>query len=229
METNKHNNYHNQKSSSSSSQHGLLLIVIPDFEAPLGDTCSSLHQALGLVDRLTIVVSVRAPNTIPYNGSRATAASFHSVQKVLSALYVSFTKQAVALGRPLAELDIVIRESCGYDVGAGGVGDEIPFDVFLGLPPAIKELEKLNERRIQNGAKGLAIQTLDEAKAHATGETHNPLVQAIDSVLPYSNVQEGQYGDVALGGTFDHLHAGHKILLSMTAWISSHRVVCGVT
>ncbi|OAQ25837.1 Nucleotidylyl transferase, partial [Linnemannia elongata AG-77] len=34
---------------------------------------------------------------------------------------------------------------------------------------------------------------------------------------------------VALGGTFDHLHAGHKILLSMTAWISSHRVVCGVT
>jgi hypothetical protein len=133
MEANNHTHHYNQ--TASSSQHGLLLIVIPDFEAPLGDTCSSIHQALGLVDRLTIVVSVHSPTTITCNGSKAAAASFHSVQKVLSALYVSFTKQAVALGRPLAELDIVIRESCGYDVGAGGVGDEIPFTVFLGLPP----------------------------------------------------------------------------------------------
>ncbi|KAF9341590.1 hypothetical protein BGZ91_006242 [Linnemannia elongata] len=237
MESNINNTHNHKTTLASSSQHGLLLIVIPDFDAPLGDTCSSIHQALGLVDRLTIVVSVQSPaHTLTPNSSNATTngcatagASFHSVQKVLSALYVSFTKQAVALERPLAELDIVIRESCGYDVGAGGVGDEIPFNVFLGLPPVIKELEKLNERRLQNGAKKLAIQTLDEVKAHATCETHTPLVDAIDSAVPHTKVQEGQYGDVALGGTFDHLHAGHKILLSMTAWISSHRVVCGVT
>lgn len=237
MESNINNTHNHKATLASSSQHGLLLIVIPDFDAPLGDTCSSIHQALGLVDRLTIVVSVENPaHTLTPNSSNATTngcatagASFHSVQKVLSALYVSFTKQAVALERPLAELDIVIRESCGYDVGAGCVGDEIPFNVFLGLPPVIKELERLNERRLQNGAKELAIQTLDEAKAHATCETHTPLVDAIDSAVPHTKVQEGQYGDVALGGTFDHLHAGHKILLSMTAWISSHRVVCGVT
>lgn len=34
---------------------------------------------------------------------------------------------------------------------------------------------------------------------------------------------------VALGGTFDHLHAGHKILLSMAAWITSHKIIVGVT
>jgi phosphopantetheine adenylyltransferase len=34
---------------------------------------------------------------------------------------------------------------------------------------------------------------------------------------------------VAVGGTWDHLHAGHKILLTMTAFISRHEVVCGVT
>ncbi|KAG0378718.1 hypothetical protein BGX24_003005 [Mortierella sp. AD032] len=245
METN-HNG--NNTTLASSPQHGLLLIVIPDFEAPLGDTCSSIHQALGLVDRLTIVVSVQDTASFTStnnsnsncNGSVTGAggaggvggkgrASFHSVQKVLSALYVSFTKQAVALGRPLAELDIVIRESCGYDVGAGGESEDIPFNVFLGLPLVLKELEILNQKRLQNGSKPLAIRTLDEAKAHATGESHISLVQAIDSALPYTNVQEGQFGDVALGGTFDHLHAGHKILLSMTAWISSHRVVCGVT
>jgi hypothetical protein len=34
---------------------------------------------------------------------------------------------------------------------------------------------------------------------------------------------------VVLGGTFDHLHAGHKILLSMGAWIASEKIIVGVT
>ncbi|KAK3820298.1 MAG: hypothetical protein J3Q66DRAFT_439308 [Benniella sp.] len=151
--------------------------------------------------------------------------SFHSVQRLLSALYVSFTKQAMALQRPLAELDIVFRESCGYPIGVG-TDDLIPFDVFLGMPDAIRDLEDLNRARINHNQKSLPIFTLD-----LTPETtvHTHLVDAIDSSLPYTDVQESQYEDVALGGTFDHLHAGHKILLSMTAWITSHRVVCGVT
>lgn len=37
------------------------------------------------------------------------------------------------------------------------------------------------------------------------------------------------YPVVALGGTFDHLHAGHKILLSMAAWIAKEKVIVGVT
>ncbi|KAI0093967.1 hypothetical protein BDY19DRAFT_288957 [Irpex rosettiformis] len=34
---------------------------------------------------------------------------------------------------------------------------------------------------------------------------------------------------VASGGTFDHLHAGHKILLSMAAWIARDKLIVGVT
>lgn len=34
---------------------------------------------------------------------------------------------------------------------------------------------------------------------------------------------------VALGGTFDHLHAGHKLFLSMAAWIASDKLIVGVT
>lgn len=37
------------------------------------------------------------------------------------------------------------------------------------------------------------------------------------------------YPVVALGGTFDHIHAGHKILLSMAAWIADEKVIVGVT
>ena len=34
---------------------------------------------------------------------------------------------------------------------------------------------------------------------------------------------------VALGGTFDHLHAGHKILLSMGAWLAREKLIVGIT
>ncbi len=40
---------------------------------------------------------------------------------------------------------------------------------------------------------------------------------------------EDSFPVVALGGTFDHLHAGHKILLSMSAWIASRKVIVGTT
>mgnify|MGYP002718671144 FL=1 len=37
------------------------------------------------------------------------------------------------------------------------------------------------------------------------------------------------YPVVALGGTFDHLHSGHKILLTMAASITSRKLIVGVT
>jgi pantetheine-phosphate adenylyltransferase len=37
------------------------------------------------------------------------------------------------------------------------------------------------------------------------------------------------YPVTALGGTFDYLHPGHKILLSMAAWITTSKLIVGVT
>lgn len=47
--------------------------------------------------------------------------------------------------------------------------------------------------------------------------------------LPTDSPKPSFYPVVALGGTFDHLHAGHKILLSMAAWIAGDKIIIGVT
>lgn len=50
------------------------------------------------------------------------------------------------------------------------------------------------------------------------------------SVLDHSkHTLPSDYPVTALGGTFDHLHAGHKILLSMAAYITSHKLIVGIT
>lgn len=50
------------------------------------------------------------------------------------------------------------------------------------------------------------------------------------SSTPYAAAtQPRMYPVSVIGGTFDHLHAGHKILLSMAAWITSEKLIVGVT
>lgn len=125
------------------SAHGLLLVSIANFDAPLNETFHALKRALLLCHRVTLVVNIPAssptkvsgPNSSNSNGAlnEKAATSFHDVQRFLSALYVSFSKHAQELQRPLAELNIVFQDTCGYEIGTG-VADEIPFQVLLGLP-----------------------------------------------------------------------------------------------
>lgn len=46
---------------------------------------------------------------------------------------------------------------------------------------------------------------------------------------PPSQDQKESFSGVVLGGAFDHLHAGHKILLTMAAFLCTDRLTCGVS
>jgi cytidyltransferase-like protein len=67
-------------------------------------------------------------------------------------------------------------------------------------------------------------------------EEHNPqmrlrssnsfLLQKSPSSLTCADVN---YRVVVMGGTFDHLHAGHKILLTMGAFLATEKLIVGMT
>lgn len=51
---------------------------------------------------------------------------------------------------------------------------------------------------------------------------------SLDSLSSPVRATWNSYSDTCLGGTFDHLHAGHKVLLTVAALCTTRRLVCGI-
>ncbi|EGN95506.1 hypothetical protein SERLA73DRAFT_186547 [Serpula lacrymans var. lacrymans S7.3] len=132
-----------------------------------------------------------------------------AVQRLLTFVYVQATKVAQDLGKVLMDIDVLLHDP--KDTLPGHVADRVDVvfrvegdNVFTVLP------QTLSSVREQWIAPAEEVVTRPEIPASTT------------SLQP-------SYRVVALGGTFDHLHAGHKILLSMAAWIANEKVIVGVT
>ncbi|VIO96050.1 dephospho-CoA kinase family protein [Brugia malayi] len=50
-----------------------------------------------------------------------------------------------------------------------------------------------------------------------------------DKTIECNRTVEKSYDSVVLGGTFDRLHNGHKLLLSRAVMAASKRIICGIT
>ncbi|EJW71670.1 hypothetical protein WUBG_17424 [Wuchereria bancrofti] len=50
-----------------------------------------------------------------------------------------------------------------------------------------------------------------------------------DKTIECNRTIEKSYDAVVLGGTFDRLHNGHKLLLSRAVMAASERIICGIT
>ena len=81
-----------------------------------------------------------------------------------------------------------------------------------------------------------AASTKDLAASwHQLGASAHALDSAVSLDDDYGSVGQDDgkglicYPVVALGGTFDHLHVGHKILLTMAALIADREIIVGVT
>ncbi|CAB4390182.1 unnamed protein product [Rhizophagus irregularis] len=202
----------------SSTNHSALLHIslptlssITDYHKELIN--SSVVQATNL---LTILVS--CPELDYYINDPL--AGWTQVQNLLSTLYVSGTKTAFETDKPFFNIDVIFENWCGYQVE---LSNDRQFDVLFGTINEKERLQLFNETRKKFSLSELPIYILELKMQPPSIEP----IASNETSLPLSNPKT--FDHVAVGGTFDHLHAGHKILLTMTAWITGKRLICGVT
>lgn len=91
------------------------------------------------------------------------------------------------------------------------------------LPRYLKGI-KYDEIYIQEGVDEEARSNFPPAKRFPAGPVSN-LEVGEGSSTPSQN----GFAAVAVGGTFDHLHIGHKLLLTLAGFLSRTRLIVGVT
>ncbi|KAI0256648.1 Nucleotidylyl transferase [Lactifluus subvellereus] len=219
------------------ASHALLLATVNDLSTPCFLAPAIAGAARCVRDRLVIILFSRLFNTgrrprSPFAGrsektrrrdssgsvrSDSSAGVSHTecwddIQRFLTYVYVQTTTVAQELDNVLLLVDVLLRgfdedlsEDFGkdFDVVIRIEGDCIP----VPLPRSVMSL------RTAWSKPGDHVFDSETIPGSPTVPGSDPSTHPV----------------VALGGTFDHLHAGHKILLSMAAWIADEKVIVGVT
>lgn len=142
--------------------------------------------------------------------SKNRSKAFAQVQKLLSELYIL----AMASLPEDTPCDVVIQVLRGQEEK----------DVLIDVENIqLEELKKLcsgnvkivNDADAPNGHDDTGSSASSSSLSQSDGRT--------------SEREDSHLGTIALGGTFDHLHAGHKILLSMACWLAGRRVIVGIS
>ncbi|KAF7305048.1 CTP-transf-like domain-containing protein [Mycena kentingensis (nom. inval.)] len=135
------------------------------------------------------------------------AASFdyhwQSIQELLTFVYVQATRVAQDMNRILLQIDVLLHtptDTLPHSISNPDLVFRVEGDT-LELPPV---LSAIPQQQLPRGAP-------------------------LPASAPFSPTCTPRLPVVALGGTFDHLHAGHKILLSMGAFLASEKLIVGVT
>ncbi|KTW26382.1 hypothetical protein T552_02864 [Pneumocystis carinii B80] len=178
------------------------------------DLCISIITC----DQLLILVEIQ--NTLFQAKNKAVL--FTNINDLLNTLYtLSETSKKKHNKIPL-DVNILFNGWCGYDLFSEPINWDkiylIKDDKYLidRIPSYINSYVLVLEEQV--------IKSFPIKRGFITNTEQQGLRLDINK-----GADNPSYKYVAVGGTFDHLHVGHKILLTMTAWITDEWVVCGVT
>ncbi|KAJ3415029.1 hypothetical protein HDV05_005674 [Chytridiales sp. JEL 0842] len=155
--------------------------------------------------------------------------SWSTIQSLLSELYTCASNAAYKADNPLLDINVILDPWCGYDpwLKLGSVENGRPPMVLMAISDEEKQwFQTINQRRESSGLKSLEITTL--VSTSSVSESQRRTATSVLREYSISSSLPDSYESVALGGTFDHLHSGHKILLTTAAWLTTRRLVCGV-
>lgn len=182
---------------------------VPHFLAgPIATAAAKTAKALQIV----LVSPLFDASSTESQGHHPTALGttrFEDVQSVLTYVYVQATKVAQEMDKILMDVDVLLKGE-----------DEVLEDCAIEGAQAIYRLRGFEPKlAIQSSAKDVWLSPSEDPSARNEPSNTPDVVAPTPVFFPV----------VALGGTFDHLHAGHKILLSMACWITSQKLIIGVT
>lgn len=119
----------------------------------------------------------------------------------------------LALSKTYSSIRHILTDS-GYDL-------RMPIDVLFNTPPS--RISKNYEKVHQSSDVIRKIDVFQQIPRIDIME-----YRPISTQKPASLASE-KYDVSAVGGTFDHIHDGHKILLSVAAFLAEQRLIVGVT
>ncbi|CDH59735.1 nucleotidylyl transferase [Lichtheimia corymbifera JMRC:FSU:9682] len=141
-------------------------------------------------------------------------AKWGQLQALLCSLYVTQLQASYAMEKPLFDFTVVFESWAGYNVG---LRPDLKM-IFTTTTQDLNEAQKLNTERQKHDIQTMEVVTLPGYIDQSIQQSTQDVTEKLDA-----------FDRVAVGGTFDHLHAGHKILLTMTALLANKSVVVGVT
>ncbi|CAO3687589.1 unnamed protein product [Umbelopsis ramanniana] len=160
--------------------------------------------------RKKLRIAVSCPALASYRN--AVDAIWQPLQELLSLIYVAQLQPAYETGNPLLDATAVIIELCGYEIAI----DDTYERIYV-LKADEEEVLSLNQNRTSGPLPTQVVQALTKS------DDDTPKSESTNSP------DARQFEEVAVGGTFDHMHSGHKILLTMTALLASKKLYCGIT
>ncbi|KAJ3105004.1 hypothetical protein HDU97_008612 [Phlyctochytrium planicorne] len=165
------------------------------------------------LSRLILIVSI--PSLDPHD--EPTQSKWQTLQNWLTHAY-SLTSQSSK--RPFLNVDIIVLEMCGYDPWVNDDILDLSADqdlVLIGEDTGL--LQEVNSRRSSKSLSALSF--IDIGAIAKQDDIHINKEESKET-------RRAAFEVVAVGGTFDHLHGGHKILLTSCVWLTLRKLICGV-
>ena len=189
---------------------GVGLLPLPLHERP-GDALRLRESALRVRERLYV--------------SLGSDAEWATIDVAEATRRLQFVYEQAEQAHPQLDVRVLLPVAPGHNVDADGGGDDL--EALLALEEETAALSELNHRRSQLGLAPVGMCALPQACRSSDGPSAAAAVPSAASE-DTAATPIGAHGSVCVGGTFDRLHAGHKVLLSAAALLARDRLVVGV-